>query len=165
MLAFHARLAGWLLCGALCAPAALEAQQPGAQPGPRPGAGDEAGNLEVLPGEVMLGRVRLPAAVLADGQRLPPGSYRMRLTAETATPDVPGQRAALERWVEILQGTTVKARAMASIVPADAIAQVADGTPPARGSHRVERLKEDDYVRVWFNARGQHVLLHLPIAQ
>ena len=165
MLALEARLAGWLLCGVLCAPAALEAQQPGARPGPQPGAGDEADTLDVLPGETMLGTVRLRAPVLADGQRLAPGSYRMRLTAETATPDVPGQRAALERWVEILQGSTVKARAMASIVPADAIAEVAEGTPPARGSHRVDRLKEDDYVRIWFNARGHHVLLHLPVAQ
>lgn len=132
------------------------AQQAGAQV-------ESGGN--VLPGEVMLGTVRLPTAVLADGERLEPGTYRLRLTPDTAEPEVAGQRASLERWVEIMQGSTVRARTMATIIPGSEIGEVAQGSPPAPGERRVERLKGDEYVRIWVNVRGDHVLLHLPITQ
>ncbi|HEX7085394.1 MAG TPA: hypothetical protein VF198_03470 [Vicinamibacterales bacterium] len=132
------------------------AQQPAAQ---------ESESTSVLPGEVMLGTVRLPTAVMADGERLEPGTYRLRLTADTADPEVPGQRASLQRWVEIMQGSTVRARAMATIIPGNEIGEVAEGNPPGPGERRVERLKGDEFVRIWVNARGHHVLLHLPLAQ
>lgn len=110
----------------------------------------------------ILGTVRLPTAVLAGGETLAAGTYRMRLTGDQAKP-APGQTGRLERYVEYLQGTNVRARALAVIVPSDVIAQVADDRPPARGRHRIDRLKEDDYLRIWFNHGGDHVLLHHPI--
>ena len=110
------------------------------------------------------GTVRLTTAVLADGRRLPPGTYRLRFTGETAKPPVVGQLEKLERWVEFLQGNAVKGRAVASVVPGSAIKQVADSRPPAAGRHRIERLKGDDYLRIWINKNGDHVLLHLPMA-
>ena len=88
----------------------------------------------------------------------------MRLTGETAKPAVVGQLEKLERWVEILQGSEVKARAMASIVPGAAIKEVAKGVPPQPGKHRVEELKGGDYLRIWINKGGDHVLLNLPLA-
>jgi len=153
------RVPGLILVAAL---SGLPAENARAQ---QPGAQAESETKNVLPGEVMLGTVRLPTAVLADGERLEPGTYRLRLTADTADPEVPGQRASLQRWVEIMQGSTVRARAMATIVPGDEIDEVAEASPPGPGARRVERLKGDEFVRVWVNVRGDHVLLHLPIAQ
>lgn len=138
-------------------PAALD-QQAGA-PAARP-----AEEIKIPEGNVALGRVRVPAAVSVDGRRLEPGTYTLRLTGEVAQPPAVGQVEKLERWVEFLQGSTVKGRAVASIVPGAAIKEVAEGTPPAPGKPRVERLKEDQYLRIWINKSGDHVLLHLPIA-
>lgn len=121
--------------------------------------------IKIPEGDVSLGTIRLPVTVTADGQPLTVGTYRLRLTGEVAKPAVIGQAEKLERWVEFRQGSTVKARAVASIVPGAAIKEVAEGVPPAAGRPRVERLKEDDYLRIWINHRGDHVLLHLPIAK
>lgn len=124
-----------------------------------------AEEIKIPEGEVSLGQVRLPAAVMADGQRLERGTYTLRLTGEVAKPPAVGQAENLERWVEFRQASTVKGRAVASIVPGASIKEVAEGTPPAPGRQRVERLKEDEYLRIWINQRGDHVLLHLPIAK
>ena len=123
-----------------------------------------AETLKVPEGEVSLGSVRVPAAVTVDGRRLGPGTYRLRLTGETAKPAVVGQVEKLERWVEFLKGSEVVGRAVASIVPSGAIKEVAEGKPPAAGRARVERLKGGDYLRIWVNKSGDHVLLHLPLA-
>ena len=120
--------------------------------------------IKLPEGEVSLGSVRLPTAVMADGKRLSAGTYQLRLTGETAKRPVVGQLEKLERWVEILEGSEVKARAMASIVPGAAIKQVAEGVPPEPGNHRVEQLKGGDYLRVWINKNGDQVLLNLPLA-
>ncbi|MDQ3347921.1 MAG: hypothetical protein M3545_08130 [Acidobacteriota bacterium] len=121
--------------------------------------------IKIPDGEVSLGSVRLPTAVMADGKRLDPGTYRLRLTGETAAPpDVVGQTKKLERWVEFLKESKVVGRAVASIVPEAAIKEVAESTPPKSGAHRVERLKGGDYLRIWVNKGGDHVLLHLPLA-
>lgn len=55
-------------------------------------------------------------------------------------------------------------RAVASIVPEAAITEVAEGTPPRSGTHRVERLKGGEYLRIGVNQGGDHVLLHLMLA-
>ena len=123
----------------------------------------EANEIKLPEGQVSLGAVRLTSTVSADGQRLEPGTYRLRLTGEVAKPAVVGQSERLERWVEFLQGSAVKARAVASVVPGASIGEVASVKPPAPGRHRVERLKEDDYLRIWINKDGDHVLLHLPL--
>jgi hypothetical protein len=113
---------------------------------------------------VALGSVRVPRRVMADGKPLPAGTYQLRVTPETATPVPPGQTARLERWVEFLQGGQVKGREVASIVPEDEIAQVAQGPKPARGGQRVEMLKGNDYLRIWVNKGGNNYLIHLPPA-
>ena len=89
---------------------------------------------------------------------------RVRLTPEEAKPDVKGQTAALERWVEFLQGNQVKGREVVSIVPDTEIAQVAEGKRVPSGSSRVEMLKGNEYVRVWINRGGNNYLIHLPPA-
>ena len=101
--------------------------------------------------------------VLADGKPLPAGTYRVRLTGEHAQPKAPGQLEELERWVEFVQGNTVRGRAMAPVVPSRSVPQVADSRPPTPGRFRVERLKGDDYLRAWYNFNGDQVLIYLPI--
>jgi hypothetical protein len=121
--------------------------------------------LKLPEGEIWLGTVRLPVRVMADGRPLPAGTYRVRLTGEHATDDkAVGQSGQLERWVEFVQGDQVKGRALAPVVPSAEARQVADTALPARGTVRVERLKEDNYYRLWFNYRGDQVLIYLPTA-
>lgn len=115
-------------------------------------------------GEMALGTVRIPRAVMADGKPLPAGSYQVRLTAQTAKPEAVGTSEPLERWVEFVQGKTVRGREVASIVPQAEVKLVVKDAPPPSGSAKVQVLRGNDYVRVWFNRGGNHVLIHLPVA-
>jgi hypothetical protein len=143
----------------LAAPAVAQTQRPG------PNETTAAKSAVILSDSpVWLGTVRLPMRVKADGQTLAPGAYRVRLTGEHARDTAAGQSAQLERWVEFVQGGQVKGRALAPVVPAADATVVTEGRPPARGNVRVERLKGDDYYRVWFNHRGEQVLIYLPLA-
>jgi hypothetical protein len=115
-------------------------------------------------GEQNLGTVSIGRRVMADGKPLAAGTYQVRLTAQAAQPAAKGASEGLERWVEFLQGGTVKGREVVSIVTGDEIKAVAKMSPPARGASRVEMLKGDDYLRVWINRGGVHYLIHLPPA-
>ena len=115
-------------------------------------------------GEVALGSVHLAKGVKADGKALGPGTYQVRLTAQSATPDAKGQTAALERWVEFVQGGQVKGREVVTIVPRESIDKVQKDAPPKANAAKVELLKGGDYYRVWINRGGNHYLIHLPAA-
>ena len=113
-------------------------------------------------GDMALGSVRLPRAVTADGKPLAAGTYQVRLTAQEAKPEAVGTTEALERWVEFVQGGTVKGREVVSIVPQAEIKMVVKDAPPPSGGSRVQVLRGNDYVRLWFNKGGNHYLVHLP---
>jgi hypothetical protein len=114
-------------------------------------------------GEVALGSIRLPRAVLADGKPLAAGTYTVRVTTQEAGPAAVGTTEKLERWVEFVQGGTVKGREVAVIVPQpEGKMVVKDAAPPVGGS-KVQMLRGNDFVRVWFNRGGNHYLLHLPV--
>lgn len=113
-------------------------------------------------GEMALGSVRIPRAVMADGKPLPAGTYQVRLTAEEAKPEAVGTTEALERWVEFVQRGDVKGREVVSIVPAAEAKIVAKDAPPASGRSKVQMLRGNDYLRVWINRGGNHYLIHLP---
>jgi len=102
---------------------------------------------EVPTTAMRLGTVHIPRSVKADDQALKAGTY---------------QSPNLEQWVEFLQAGKVKGKAVASIVPADQIAEVAKGPKPKINSARVDVLKGDEYVRVWINRGGNNYLIHLP---
>ena len=122
-------------------------------------------DAQVPTGETVLGTVSIPRAVLADGKPLPAGRYTLRLTAETAQPEVPGQVPTLNRWVEFVQGGQVRGREIVSIVPADEVDDTMPGPdmPTNRGAGaRVEMLKGGDFLRVWIRRGGNNYLLHLP---
>ena len=113
-----------------------------------------------------LGSVTLKTAVMADGQRLAPGTYQVRLTGDAPKPGV-GQSPDSERYVEFVRSGKVVGREVATVVPQAEIAEVAEpkGPRPAAGGARVEMLKGDDYVRVWINRGGVNYILHLPPAK
>jgi hypothetical protein len=116
--------------------------------------------------ETALGSVRIPRAVKADGKDLRAGTYQVRLTAQDASPVVPGIK--MERWVEFVQGGKVAGREVASIIPADEVKDTQPGPDlpgkaPRAGS-RVDMLKGGDYLRVWITRGGVQYLIHLPPA-
>ena len=113
-------------------------------------------------GEVALGTIRLPRAVTADGKPLPAGTYTVRVTAEVAKPEAVGTTEQLQRWAEFRQGSTVRGREVISIVPAAEAKVVAKDTPPPSGGSKVQMLRGNEYLRVWFNRGGTHYLIHLP---
>jgi 3-dehydroquinate synthase class II len=145
-----------VLAGTLFAGDALaQHKQPNEQP-------TTAATPEVPTGEVALGIARIPRAVTADGKPLPAGSYTVRVTAQTATPEAVGTTEALERWVEFLQRGEVKGREVVSIVPNAEAKMVVQDAPPRAGTPKVQMLRGNDYLRVWFNKDGHHYLIHLP---
>lgn len=111
-----------------------------------------------------LGTVQIPRAVLADGKRLQAGSYRLRLTTETAEPVV-GQTASSERWVEFTRDGKTVGRELAPYVKhAEVEAVTPPSSVPSRGGQRVQALREAEYLRIWFNHDGDQVLVYLPWA-
>ncbi|PYR02006.1 MAG: hypothetical protein DMF97_05950 [Acidobacteria bacterium] len=115
-------------------------------------------------GELQLGSVHLGKGVKADGKPLAAGTYQLKLTAQTASPEAKGQTPSSERWVEFVQRGQVKGREVVTIVPQSEIDKVQKDAPPRANASKVEMLKGGDYVRVWINRGGNHYLLHLPTA-
>jgi len=115
-------------------------------------------------GDMALGSVTLPKAVKADGKTLPAGTYQVRITGQMASPDAKGQTAALERWVEFMQGGQVKGREVATIIPQSDVKTVEKDTPPGGNSSKFETLAGGDYARLWINRGGNHYLVHFPTA-
>jgi hypothetical protein len=121
------------------------------------------GNVNVPTGQVELGSVDMPRQVVANGQTLASGTYDLRLTGDSASPEAVGQLAVLERWVEFRQDGQVRGREVVSIVPQTEIGDVAKTPPPPTGSSRVEVLKDDEYLRVWVNQNNTHYFIHLVV--
>ena len=114
-------------------------------------------------GQVALGSVRIPKNIKADGKPLPAGTYQVRLTPQTASPDAKGQTASLERWAEFVKGGKVVGREVVTIIPQAEIAKVQKDAPPPRNGAKVETLKGGDYMRVWINRGGNHYLMHFTV--
>jgi hypothetical protein len=135
-----------LICGAVLCAWALSAAPSFAQTS---GAG------------TALGSVTLTRGVMADGQRLDAGTYQVRLTNESPKPAV-GQSPDGERYVEFVRDGKVVGREVATVVPGNEVAGIAKWNRPPSDSARVELLRGDDYLRVWFNRNGTHYLINLP---
>jgi len=150
----------WVLVGILAgslvaAPAFAQHKAPNQQP-----ATDAAPTAPT--GDLVLGTVTLAKATTADGKPLAAGTYQVRLTAQEAKPDAKGASENIERWVEFLQKGTVKGREVVSIVPQGEVKNVVKDPPPAAGASKVQMLKGNDYMRVWFNKGGNHYLIYFP---
>jgi hypothetical protein len=144
-------LAGTLLAGDALAQHKAPNQQPTTAEVP-----------QVPTGEVALGTVRITRAVTADGKPLPAGAYTVRVTAQEAKPEAVGTTETLERWAEFVQKGEVKGREVVSIVPATESKMVVQDAAPAAGQSKVQILRGNEYLRVWFNRGGHHYLIHLP---
>ncbi|MGE3178107.1 MAG: hypothetical protein AB7O32_11595, partial [Vicinamibacterales bacterium] len=149
---------------AVSAPSARVVQQSGERTTPSAGDAREFPQPSLPDAQRWLGTVTLPTRVTADGKPLAGGTYRVRLTTRHADDKAAGAAEELERWVEFVQGGQVKGQALASIVPAGTLKTVADSAPPAPGQFAVQRLAGNDYLRLWYNLRGDQVLIHLPVA-
>jgi hypothetical protein len=119
------------------------------------GAAKAAGNS--------LGTVTLSSKVMADGKPLPAGTYQVRLTGDEPKPG-PGQSPEAEKYVEFVRGGKVVAREVATVIPAAEIDKVIKSGKVRPNSSKVEKLKGDDYVRVWINRGGNNYLINLPAA-
>jgi hypothetical protein len=151
----------WVLVGVLglslvANDALAQHQAPNQQPATAP-------EPTVPTGEMALGSIRITKAVRADGKPLAAGTYQVRLTAQQAKPEAVGTSESLERWVEFVQGGTVKGREVVSIIPQAEIKMVVKDAPPASGGSRVQVLRGNDYLRAWINRGGNHYLIHLPV--
>ena len=151
----------WVLVGILAgaltaAPAFAQHKTPNQQP-----------NTDAAPtapaGDLVLGTVHLAKAMTADGKPLPAGTYTVRLTAQESRPDAKGASENLERWVEFVQKGAVKGREVVTIVPQAEVKNVVKDAPPrADGAPKVQTLRGNEYVRVWFRKAGNHYLIYFP---
>jgi hypothetical protein len=121
-----------------------------------------AGSTAAQSSSAVLGTVQLGRSLLANGQKLPPGTYQVRLSGDTVTP-VAGQ-ADSETWVDFVRGGKVAGRELASVVADADIKSVAKGAGIGPGQTRVEMLKDGQYWRVWLRKGANHYLIHLPPA-
>ncbi|MBM3772749.1 MAG: hypothetical protein FJW27_15955 [Acidimicrobiia bacterium] len=112
--------------------------------------------------DTVLGSVTLSIPVLADGKRLAPGTYQVRLTEEVAKPGV-GQSPNAERYVEFVRGGSVAARELATVIGPEGD-PTANSRAPTGDRVRVERLRGGDYVRVRIDHGGRSYLIHMPPA-
>ena len=150
----------WVLVGILAGslatvPAFAQHKAPNQQPATE-------GTPTAPTGELVLGTVHLTKATTADGKPLPAGTYTVRLTAQEAKPDAKGASENIERWVEFVQRGAVKGREVVSIVPSGEVKNVVKDSPPAAGLAKVQMLKGNEYMRVWFNKGGNHYLIYFP---
>jgi len=124
------------------------------------GAG--AGIAGAQSASMTLGTVRITQPVLAQGQPLAPGTYEVRLTAESLPPN-PGQSPDAVRVVEFVKDGQVIARDAAEVMAAEGSVV---GTAGGAGSSkpRVEMLKGGEFVRVSAMRDGMRYLIHLPVA-
>lgn len=111
----------------------------------------------------ILAHVRIPQAVLANGQPLPPGEYDVRLTSDRPTTSS-GQPADDERWVEFVARGTVAGRDVAEILTANDRPAVGASAEPARNGTRVDLLKGGEFLRIAVTRGGVRYLVYLPVA-
>jgi hypothetical protein len=110
----------------------------------------------------LLGTIQIGRSLMANGQRLPPGSYQVRLSADAVTP-IAGQQG--EAWVDFVRGGKVVGRELATVVNDADIKSVSKGARLPAGESRVEMLKEGHYWRVWLHKGPNHYMIHLPPAR
>jgi hypothetical protein len=124
-------------------------------------AGALAAGAAFAQGTTSLGTVHIAKALMADGKRLPAGTYQVRLTTDEPKAAA-GQSPAAERYVEFVKGGKVAGREVASVVSADDIKAIAKGARPKPGTSQVEMLKGGDFWRVWINKGGTNYIINLP---
>jgi hypothetical protein len=124
-------------------------------------AGAPIGVVAAQSSSTLLGTVQIARSLMANGERLPPGSYQARLPTDAAA--VGGPEG--ERWVEFVRGGKVVGRELAIVVSDADIKSVAKGARLPAGQSRVEMLKEGEYWRVWLHKGPDHYLIYLPPAR
>ena len=111
-------------------------------------------------GEIALGSA-VPRAVTADGKAAAGRELHRRVTAEVAKPEAVGQTEELQRWVGVPaegrgQGTRSRQHR-----PGRGSQGGREGRSPGGGGSKVQMLRGNEYLRVWFNRGGNHYLINL----
>jgi hypothetical protein len=109
----------------------------------------------------ILATVRIPTAVLANGEPLLPGTYELRLTEQRPTPS-PGQSLEARQWVEFVAKGKVVAREVAEVLRDNDLPAVGASSVPARSGTRVEMLKGEEFLRVSVKREHERYLIYLP---
>ena len=114
------------------------------------------------PDSTVLASVRIPEPVLANGRRLPMGTYQVRLTGERPSPN-PGQSSDAQRWVEFTAEGSVVGREIAEILRDDDRPEIGASSQRAAEGVRVQMLKGGDYLRISVKREAIRYLIHLPL--
>jgi len=114
-----------------------------------------AGVVQAAPKAASLGSVQIPRKVMADGKALAAGSYMVRLSGDMGSPVV-GQTPSASRWVEFVQGGSVKGRELATVLTRDDLKEMKKSANPG-----VTVLQGNEYLRVWITHGGESYLVHL----
>lgn len=109
----------------------------------------------------VLATVRIPTAVLANGEPLLPGTYELRLTQDRPAPS-PGQSLDARQWVEFVAKGKVVAREVAEVLHDNDLPAVGASSVPARSGIRVEMLKDEEFLRVSVKREHDRYLIYLP---
>ena len=123
----------------------------------------QAGSKEPLhaAGGIKLGEAELATPTVADGKPLPAGRYDVWFTEFTPGAGA-GHTASLKGWAEFrAKDGTVQGRELGYSLPKFAYY---NKLGPARGTAKVEMLRGNDHVRVWFQRPDYNYLIHLPPA-
>ena len=120
------------------------------------------GSAAAAQSSAVLGTVQLPRSLMANGERLAPGTYQVRLSTDSVTASA-GQQG--EAWVDFVRGGKVVGRELASVVSDADIKSIVKGASLPSGQTRVEMLKEGEYWRVWVHKGANHYLIHLPTSK
>jgi hypothetical protein len=128
------------LVATLVLPAGLSAQagtapKAGATSSDKKPTGDQAAAKKPAGSGLM--SVHIPRKVSADGHELAAGTYSLRVSEEAVKPVV-GETPGANKWVEFVQGGTVKGR-IATVLAAAEAKQVAKRGLPASGATRSRR--------------------------
>jgi hypothetical protein len=109
-----------------------------------------------------LGTVQLTRSLMANGERLAPGTYQVRLSTDAVTPGAGPQG---EAWLDFVRGGKVAGRELAIVVSDADVKSIVKGASLPAGQTRVEMLKEGEYWRVWLHKGASHYFIHLPPAK
>ena len=150
-------MAGAIVAVGLMGQASAFAQVPAKTPTAQPATG-AAVEPKVTPSALM--SVHIPKKVMADGKPLAAGTYTVRVTEESPS-KVVGQTQSQQRWIEFVQGGTVKGREIGDVLPESEAKTIAKQGLPKAGGSKVENLIGNDYLRVWVNKAGTNYLVYL----
>ena len=110
----------------------------------------------------VLATVRIPVAATAGGTLLPAGVYQLRLARQPAGSDV-AQPQGAQRAVEFVANGKVVAGDVAEVLRDDDLPGVGASSQRVPSGVRVDKLKDDAFLRISVKREGERYLVYLPV--